>query len=93
MVLQLSAQFKAPVRNVIGEVQEIISNHLSTIIQQLAQMNVALKNSNAKVISLQKLCTDNNIAFEVPRSTNRAERRAKERKQAKIVKNTPNTEK
>lgn len=87
MFSQLSTQFKAPLRNILGEAQEAVQNTISNVIQQLIQMNLALKNSNREVMRLQKLCTDNHISFEL-RSPNRAERRSQERKHAKEVKIT-----
>lgn len=79
MFSQLSIQYKTPLRNILGETQEMIQNTVSNLIQQLVQIQLALKNSNQEILRLQKLCTDNNMSF-TPKSPNRKERRAKERK-------------
>ena len=84
MFTQLSAQFKTPLRNILGETQEAVQNTVSTMIQQLIQVHLALKESNKEVVRLQKLCTDNKINFNhIP---NRAQRRAKEQIQKKTNK-------
>jgi len=83
MFSKLSTQFKTPLRNILGETQEVVQNITSNLIDQLVRTNIALKDSNEKVIHLQKLCTDNNILF-MPKSPNRKERRATDRKAKKI---------
>ena len=82
MFSQLSVQYKAPLRDIIGQAQEAVQTTISNMIQQLMQMNNALKTSNKEVIRLQKVCIDNKISFSPP-PPNRAERRALERKQDK----------
>jgi len=79
MFTQLSAQFKTPLRNILGEAHEAVQNTISNMIQQLIQMQLALKNTNQEVARLQKLCTDNNISFNSS-PPNRSERRSAERK-------------
>lgn len=86
---QLSTQFKIPLRNILGETQEAVQNTVSTLIQQIIQINNSLKTSNQQVARLQELLTDNKISF-TPTSPNRAQRRAAERKQTKEVKPTSN---
>jgi len=82
---RLSAQFKTPIRTILSETEEMIQNTISTIIQEMIQINNALKTSNQEITRLQKLCTDNNIQFG-SHPANRAERRAKDRKRGKEVK-------
>jgi len=82
MFNRLSVQFKDPLRNIMGQAEEVAQNTISNLIQQLIQINNAVKNSNQEVLRLQKLCTDNKINFK-PLPPNRAERREQERKAAK----------
>jgi len=82
MFSQLSIQFKTPLRNIMGESEEAVQNTISNLLNQIIQSNNALKNLNEKVERLEKLCTDNHISF-MPKSLNRTERRALEKKQAK----------
>jgi len=82
---QLSAQFKNPIRNIMSEAEETVQNTITTLIQQLLQINNALKNSNEEIVKLQKLLGENKIDFS-PTLPNRAERRAQERKQSKMDK-------
>lgn len=83
MFSQLSTQYKTPLRTMLSETEEAVQNTISQLIQQLIQINNTLKQSNQENTRLQKLCTDNNINFNL-HSPNRSERRAGERKQAKI---------
>ena len=79
---RLSVEYKKPIRDILGEAQEAVQNTISNMIQQLIQLNNALKKSNQEITHLQKICTDNKIPF-TPRPQNRAERREEKRKQSK----------
>ncbi len=89
---QLSSQFKAPLRNIMGEAEEAVQNTISNLIQQLIQINNSLTSSNNEVMRLRELCTKNKIDFGA-RPPNRAERRANERKQDKKAKSSYTLEK
>lgn len=58
---QLSTQYKAPLRNILGEAEEAVQNTISNMIQQMMGLHNALKNSNQEKERLQKLCVDNKI--------------------------------
>ena len=78
---QLSSQYKTPLRNVLGEAQEIVQNTVSNILQQLIQMNKVLADSKKEVERLKKILDENKINYIVsPKPPNRAERRREERK-------------
>jgi len=76
---KLSAQYKTPLRNILGEAEEAVQNTISNMIQQMIGLHNALKNSNQEKERLQKLCVDNKINIH-PTPPNRAERRSQERK-------------
>jgi hypothetical protein len=82
IINQLSTQYKAPLRDIMGQAEEAVQTTISNMILQLVQMNDALVASNKDVIRLQKICTDNKLDFQ-PLLPNRAERRAQERKDKK----------
>jgi len=82
---QLSVQFKDPLRNIMGQAEEVAQNTISNLIKQLIQINSTLENSNQEVLRLQKLCVNNKINVKLP-PPNRAQRRSQERKQAKNTK-------
>lgn len=92
MFSRLSAQYKTPLRNILSETEEVVQNTISNLIHQIIQMTNALKNTNNEVLRLQKLCLDNHLSI-MPKSPNRKERRAEERKQDKKKKITSTVKK
>jgi len=80
---KLSTQYKAPLRNIIGEAEEAIQTTITHMIHQMIALNNALTMKNTEIIRLQKLCTDNKINFNPPTPPNRAQRRAKLQKKNK----------
>ena len=58
---KLSAQYKTPLRNILGEAEEAVQNTISNMIQQMIVFDNALKKSNQEKERLQKLCIDNKI--------------------------------
>ncbi len=60
---QLSAQFKTPLRGIMGEAEEAVQNTISNLIQQIVQIHYSLKGVNAEVERLKKLCDDNKVIY------------------------------
>ena len=81
---QLSAQYKTPLRNILGEAEEAVQNTISNMIRQMMGLHNALQNSNQENQRLQKLCEDNKIEWKPKVVTpNRAQRREMEHKNKK----------
>jgi len=58
---QLSAQYKTPLRNILGECEEAVQTTITNMISQMIGLHNALKSSNQEKERLQKLCIDNKI--------------------------------
>lgn len=61
MFNQLSAQFKTPLRTIIGEAEEAVQTTISNMIQQMIGMNGVIEAANTEAARLRKLCLDNKI--------------------------------
>jgi len=59
--MKLSQQYKTPIRNVLGEAEEVVQTTITNLLNQLVQMHNALQNNNVEIQRLQKLLSDNNI--------------------------------
>jgi len=46
----LATQFKDPLRNIMGQAEEVAQNTVSNLIRQFAKNNIALKNSKQETI-------------------------------------------
>ena len=74
LFIQLSQQYKTPLRNVLGEAQEFAQTTVTNMINQMVKMNLALEVSGAEIARLQKLLKDNkidtnpNLKVELPES-------------------------
>lgn len=61
LFIQLSQQYKTPLRNVLGEAQEFAQTTITNLLDQMVKMNIALESSGTEIARLQKLLKDNNI--------------------------------
>ena len=61
LFMKLSQQYKTPLRNILGEAEEVVQTTITSLLNQLVQMNVALQSSQVENNRLQKLLSDNNI--------------------------------
>ena len=59
--MKLSQQYKTPLRTVLGEAEELVQNTITSLLNQLVQMNDAMRSSQVENARLQKLLSDNNI--------------------------------
>ncbi len=65
---QLSQQFKTPLRNVIGEMEEVVQNTISNLIQQIVVLNKHVSDANKEINRLKKLCDDNKINWNLEKT-------------------------
>ena len=54
--IHLSQQFKSPLRDIMGQAEEVIQNTISTLIRETVTLD-------QEVIRLRKLCDDNKIKW------------------------------
>lgn len=85
----LSNTAKAPIRQVISQMEEVILSTISQSSQNQVMMEQQITGLNVEIARLQKLCQDNKINFArpAPPVPNRAQRRAADQREAKKKKN------
>lgn len=71
---QLSDNAKAPIRQVISQMEEVVLNSISSTIQAVVMAESSRDQLNVEIMRLRKLCDDNKIDWK-PKPPNRAQER------------------
>lgn len=77
--VNLSRQFKDPIRNSISHLEEQTLTAINGMIQQVINSQMELKKYTSEILRLRKLCDDNKINHIANPPKNREQRRREEK--------------